>query len=268
MLFSKAAPPVGDEHGSVMEFVKLNSRSPEFHEAYEVISFDIAPEFVEPEDAIHERLRIQDEGARTEKEKRTIPEGYRVHMTAAKDGKTHRLAGAVYSTFIPKIGSRNLGFSLVTYISVRREYRRQGIATDLVKNAAAHAYADALRITGKHAVGLLFEIDDEGKTAAEGLVQKMGGYPLDIDYWQPPVREGCSEQPMNLWMVPLDQTIRSRVEADEMKYPAGYIHDMVRSLFQYEYPGPDRTGFQENSKPYQALLHSLENRRLIGFKKR
>ncbi len=55
-----------------------------------------------------------------------------------------------------------------------------------------------MKITGKPTVGLLFEIEDEGKEPIEHLVLKMGGYPLDIDYYQPSVREGCDEQPMNL----------------------------------------------------------------------
>ncbi len=197
---------------------------------------------------------------------RTIPEGYRIHMIAALDNKARKVAGAIYSNFIPRIGSENLGFSLITYIAVRPEYRRQGIAMRLADEAIKAAHADSMRAIGKRAVGLLFEIENEGKAPVERLVQKLGGHPLDIDYYQPPVREGCSEQPMNLWLMPFDQPVHSWEEARKKKYPVEFIHDMVKSLFLYEYPGPDRSGFKEDSKPYQRLLCSVKNRRFIGFK--
>jgi len=250
----------------MITYLELGSKSPEFHESYEVIGLDIDPEFVEPEDYVRERFRIQEEGAKTEDERRLIPNGYRIHMIAAKDDQAGKIAGAIYTNFIPKIGDENRGFALVSYLAVLPDYRRQGIATQLIESAIKPNHADALRITGKPAVGLLFEIENEGKEPIEELVRKMGGWPLDIDYYQPSVREGCDEQPMNLWFMTFDQEITSLEEAKAKNYPVSFIHNMVKSLFIYEYPGQDRAGFKETSKAYQELIRSIGNRTVIGFK--
>jgi GNAT superfamily N-acetyltransferase len=246
-------------------YSELKSDSLEFHEAYAVISMDIEPEFVEPEEYVRERFRVQEQGAKTDEERRMIPEGYCIHMIAAKEDKTNKVVGAIYTNFIPKIGSENTGFALVSYLAVLPEYRRGGIGTRLVEEVIKPNHADSLRITGKPAVGLLFEIEDEGKEEIAGLVRKMGGQPLDIDYYQPSVREGSDEQPMNLWLLPLDKPIKSNEEAKVIKHPAAWIHDMVKSLFVYEYPGPDRSGFKETSKAYQALVSSLKGRNNGGL---
>ena len=250
----------------MITYLELNSKSSEFHEAYEVIGLDIDPEFVEPEDYVRERFRIQEQGAKTRDERRMVPGGYRIHMIASKDDQTGRIVGAIYTNFIPKIGDENRVFALVSYLAVLPEYRRQGIATQLVEAAIKPNHADALRITGKPAASLLFEIEDEGKEPIEGLVRKIGGYPLDIDYYQPTVREGCDEQPMNLWFLPFDQPVRSPEEAKSRTYPVAIIHNMVKSLFIYEYPGLDRSGFKETSKAYQTLVASLKGRQTVGFR--
>ena len=78
--------------------------------------------------------------------------------------------------------------------------------------------------------------------------------------------KGCDEQPMNLWLMPFDQHIESMREAKARKYPVAYIHDMVKSLFIYEYPGPDRSGFKETSTAYHPLIASLKGIAFVGFK--
>lgn len=250
----------------MIKYCELSSTSPGFHDAYDVIGLDIDPEFVEPEEYVRERFRIQADGAKTEDERRMVPEGYRIHLIMAKDDQTNKVVGAIYTNLIPKTGAQKQGFALVSYLSVVPQYRRQGIASGLIEQAIKPNHADALKITGKPAACLLFEIEHEGKEAIQGLVRKMGGYPLDIDYYQPSVREGCDEQPMNLWLLPLNHPIRTREEAKSSSYSVGYIHDMVKSLFVYEYPGQDRSGFKESNKAYQAFIRSLGNRSEIGFK--
>src|SRR3990172_6742659 len=117
----------------MITYLELNSKSPEFGDAYTVISMDIEPEFVEPEDYVRERFRIQEEGAKTAEERRMIPEGYRIHMIAAKEDKTNKVVGAIYTNFIPKIGNEKTGFALASYLAVLPEYRRQGIGKRLVE---------------------------------------------------------------------------------------------------------------------------------------
>ncbi len=249
-----------------IQYVNLTHQSPEFDAAYDVISLDIDPEFVEPKLYIRERFRIQEEGAKTDDERRMVPEGYRIRAIAAKDKRTNKVVGAILSDFVPKIGKENRGFALIGYVSVLPDFRRREIGTQLIEEITKRTHDDALKISGKLAVGLLFEIEDEGKEPIERLVRKMGGYPLDIDYYQPSVRAGYDEQQMNLWLFPFDQPIRSPEEAKKKTYPTEYIHDMVKSLFIYEYPGQDRSGFKETSKAYQALIQSLRGRTVVGFK--
>jgi GNAT superfamily N-acetyltransferase len=251
---------------NLITYLELNSKSPEFHEAYEVICLDIAPEFVEPEDYIRERFRIQERGAKTEDERRMVPDGYWMRLLVAKDTQTNKIVGAITSNFIPKIGKINSGFALIGFLAVRQDYRRQGMGQRLVEEISKIVDRDSIEVTGKRAVGLLFEIEDEGKEPIEKLVLKKGGYPLDIDYYQPSVREGCNEQPMNLWLIPFDQPVKSPEDAKSRKYPVTFIHDMVRSLFIYEYPGSDRTGFKETSKAYLALVSSLKGKAAVGFR--
>jgi GNAT superfamily N-acetyltransferase len=245
---------------------KLNAKSPEFHEAYEIILQGIDPEFVETEEYLRERFRIQEQGAGTAVERRMMPEGFRIHMIVAIDDQRSQVVGAVYGNFIPKIGMENRGFALVTYVAVRSEYRRRNIGRELLTELTRNIHEDARSTTGRSAFCLLFEIEDEGKREIEHLAQKLGAYPLDIDYYQPSVREGCEEQAMNLWLLPLDQPVRSVEEAKQITFPAGDIHEMVKSLFIYEYPGPRKQGFDFGSVPYQALVRSLNNRSVVGFR--
>lgn len=189
------------------------------------------------------------------------------HAAACGKGRQNKQDSRCdYQYFIPKIGGLNSGFALIGFLSVVPDYRRQGVGQKLVEEISQAVHQDSKKVTGDPAVGILFEIEDEGKEPIERLVLKMGGYPLDIDYYQPSVREGSDEQPMNLWFIPFEQPVRSIEEARQRTYPAAYIHDMVKSLFIYEYPGQDRAGFKESSKAYQALMASLKGRALVGFK--
>jgi hypothetical protein len=187
-------------------------------------------------------------------------------MIVAIDDQRSQVVGAVYGNFIPKIGMENRGFALVSYVAVHSEYRRKYIGRELLMEVTRAIQEDARSTTGRSVFCLLFEIEDKGKLEIEHLAQKLGAYPLDIDYYQPSVREGCEEQAMNLWLLPLDQPVRSVEEATQITFPAGDIHEMVKSLFIYEYPGPKKQGFDFGSVPYQALVRSLNNRSVVGFR--
>jgi GNAT superfamily N-acetyltransferase len=245
-------------------YYELNSKSPEFSEAYALIMMDIDPEFVEPEEYIRSRFRVQENGAKTDDERRMIPEGYSIRMIVGKDDQNGKIAGVILTNFVPKIGKEWQGFALVGYLAVLPEYRRKGIATRLVDEAKVVADKDSIKVSGKPTFGFLFEIEDEEKDEVEQLVLKLGGYPLEIDYYQPSVREGYPDQPMNLWLLPFS-SIKSLDMARNRQYATQFIHDMVKSLFVYEYPGQDKSGFKEDSKANYALVLSTQGRASISF---
>lgn len=245
---------------------ELASTSPEFGAAYRVIASEMAPEFLEPEDYIRARFRAQEHLAAEKNGRYRAPEGYRVHMLAAIDDDTPGVVGAVYGSFIPRIGVEVRGFGLVSYLAVTLDRRGMGVGRRLLEEFLKAIQEDASNQTDKAAFALVFEIEKHDKTDMERLVKKLGGYPLDIDFYQPSVREGRGEQQMNLWLLSLEHRLEPPREARQVQYPAEFIHRMVKSLFVYEYPGPTREGFRDDSKPYRALVRSLEGRTEVGFK--
>lgn len=249
----------------MISYREVSGASPELGAAYQVIASEMDPEFLEPEECVRARFHEQEHLAEEETRRDRVPEGYRVHMFAALDEDTHAVVGAVYGSFIPRIGTEIRGFGLVSYLAVAHEYRGMGIARRLLEHFLDAIRADASHHTGQAAFALLFEIEKHGKSDMERLVRRLGGHPLDIDFYQPSVREGCREQQMNLWLLPLERQIGSPREAQQLKYPAEFIHRLVTSLFVYEYPGPAEDVFRQDSTPYRALMRSLEGRVEVDF---
>ncbi len=248
---------------SAIKFVDLNHQSPEFDAAYEIIRRDISPGFLETRQFLKNRLRVRDEGTKSEHENVLIQKGYTLHLIAAK--KEAKVLGAVYGHLIANIGAENRGIGFVTYISVLSKLRRQGIGTELIKKIGTRINEDALRITGRPATGMVFEIEKEGKEAIKGCVSKLHGRPLDIVYFQPAIRSGCEPEQMNLWYQSWDPEITTEVATKTFKIPANIIISMVRNMLVKEYVGPEMKGFDLTSKPYTEFVKSIGDRQRVGF---
>ncbi len=234
-------------------FLNLTHKSPEFDAAYDVISQDISPEYLETRDFLKNRLRVRDEGPKTEQEKILVQDGYTLHLIAAV--RDNKVIGAIYGHLISRITNENKAVGFVTYLAVHPEDRRQGIGTALIHELQRAIEQDALRLTGKRIFGMVYEIEEEGKEEIKATVKKLGAEPLDMVYYQPALRQGYEPQQMNLWLQPLPSPTSKQDLTPDV------IHDMVRNMLIMEYVGPELKGFDINSKPYTAFFDSLANLR-------
>lgn len=246
-----------------IEFCALTHNSPEFDAAYNVIAYDIAPEFLETKEFLRNRLRVRDEGAKSIQENTLLQEGYSLHLIAAK--KDSKVVGAIYGHLIALKNAANRGIGFVTYISVLPDYRKCGIGAKLVEELKNHIDRDAIRTTGRPIVGMVFEIEDDGKEAIKGLVRKHQGWPLDIVYFQPALRAGYQPEQMRLWLQSFEPGITTVEEASRTRFRAEFVTAIVRNMLVMEYVGPEMKGFDLSSKPYTAFLDSIDGRNEIGF---
>ncbi len=245
------------------QFINLKHFSPEFDAAYDVISRDISPEFLETREFLKNRLRVRDEGPKSDREKLLVQDGYTLHMIAAV--QEEKVVGAIYGHLISNIGTKNRAIGFVTYITVLPEVRRQGIATRLIEELKKKVKEDAIRITGRPIIGMVFEIEEEGKEAIKGCVSKLPGWPLDIVYYQPALRPEYQPEQMNLWYQSCEPEVATEASAKKLKVPTNIVTSIVRNMLVMEYVGPEMKGFDLNSKPYTEFIKSLGERQEIGF---
>jgi hypothetical protein len=135
---------------------------------------------------------------------------------------------------------------------------------------------------------MVYEIESDGKEEIKGLVRKTNGWPLDIHYYQPAVRNTASAESnhnlgpvparsaparrrnenacyrMQLWFQPLDPTVFSVEKAAAPVYPVKFIRSMVLNLLSMEYVGPEMNGFDPSSEACAGFLRSLRQRKEIG----
>ncbi len=244
------------------QFITLTHQSGEFDAAYDVISRDISPAFLETSEFLRNRLRVRDEGPKSEREKILLQDGYTLHLIAAK--KDDLIVGAVYGHLISRITGRNRAIGFVTYLAVHPEYRMRGIGTGLILALQHIVEQDALRLTGKSIFGMVYEIEDESREAIKETVRKLGAQPLDIVYYQPALRPGYEPERMNLWFQPVPPPANAAV----FSLSADIVEGIVRNMLAMEYVGPEIKAFSPDSKPFSAFLKSVNSRKEVGFKMR
>jgi ribosomal protein S18 acetylase RimI-like enzyme len=249
-------------HAEPVQLIELTHGSPEFDQVYEILSSVIAPEFLETVEFLRNRVRVRDQGPKTEAEKLLLQDGYTLHLIAAKqDGK---VLGAVYGHLIAGIGADNQGIVFVTYIAVRPEHRRQGIGTMLIEALKTRVNEDALRLCSKPIIGIVYEIEETDKEEIKGCVSRLNARPLDIVYYQPAVRPGFAPERMDLWYQPCRPDTATET-ARTFTLPADLLVLLVRNLLLKEYVGPEMKGFDLTSEPYTLFLKSVGRRKEIGF---
>ncbi len=243
-----------------IEIISLTHQSPEFDAAYDVIGQDIAPEYLETRQFLRNRLRVRDEGAKTEKEKLLVPAGYTLHLLAAVQADT--VIGAIYGHLISGITGENRSVCFVTYLSVHRDHRRRGIGTCLIGSLQRRVDRDAVRTTGIPIFGMVYEIEKEGKDAIKAAVSRLGARPLDVEYLQPALRRGYGPERMDLWFQPVPPLTREQRATFTLK--TDFVTDMVCNMLMMEYVGPDMKGCDRNSCVYTVFLDSVGKREEIG----
>ena len=250
-------------HEEAIKLIDLTHGSPEFDQAYAILSSDIAPEFMETAEFLKNRLRVRDEGPKTEAEKIVLPQGYTLHLIAAvQDSK---VLGAVYGHLIADIGPNNQGIGFVTYVAVHQERRRQGIGTMLLKAIKTRVNEDALTLCNKPIIGMVYEIEEAGKEAIKGCVSRLNARPLDVVYYQPAVRSGQGPERMDLWYQPCGTELSAGTAAGTFKLPADLLISIVRNMLVKEYVGPDLKGFDLAGELYTKFIRSIGKRKEIGI---
>ena len=209
-----------------INFVELAHDSPEFDAAYDVISQDIPPEYLETREFLKNRLRVRDEGPKQLQERLLLQDGYTLHLIAAMEGG--RVIGSIYGHLISSITNENRAIGFVTYITVLPEYRRRGIATSLIGALHKTVDDDSLRLTDRPVFGIVYEIEEQGKEEIKTTVSCLGAKPLDIVYYQPALRLGYEPEGMNLWFQPCPAL--SSEQAIGFTLSAQVVRDIVRNM--------------------------------------
>ncbi len=250
-------------HDEAVQLIDLTHGSPEFDQAYDILSSDIAPEFMETAEFLRNRLRVRDQGPKTEAEEILVPHGYTLHLIAAlQNGK---VLGAVYGHLIADIGPDNQGIGFVTYVAVQRERRRQGIGTMLLKALKTRVNEDALMFCNKPIIGMVYEIEETGKEAIKGCIGRLSARPLDVVYYQPAVRAGYGPERMDLWYQPCVPEQSAGTSAGTFNLRADLLISIVRNMMVKEYVGPEIKGFDPAEEPYSRFLRSIGRRKEIGL---
>lgn len=241
----------------------MSSSSHEYEAVYDILAQDIPATCLEEPDFLRNRLRVRDNGPRNDKEKILLQDGYTLHLLAAsEDGK---VTGAIYGHLISGIGIENRGVGFVTYVAVERSQRRSGIGALLLSELRRRLEHDAVEATRKPLVGMTYEIEFGNRKEIKAYLHKQGGFPLDITYYQPPVRRNTSAERIQLWLQPFDPPIYTAEQARHTTYPAAFVVSMVTNLLAMEYVGPDLNGLDPNSVSYTEFHKSIGARAQIGF---
>ncbi len=248
-------------HSETIHCIHLNHLSPELDAAYDVLSREILPEFLETRNFLKNRLRVRDEGPKNRPEYLLVQDGYTLHLIAAVYDQ--KVIGAVYGHLISRITTKNKSAGFVTYVSVDAEYRRRGIGTRLIRAMQSTIENDAIRITGKPIFGMVYEIEEAGKEGIKKTVSTFGAKPLDIVYYQPALRPGYHPERLNLWFQPVPPL--SPEQSSRFTLRADIVRDLVRNMLVMEYVGPEVKGFDLSSASYSAFLESIQGKSAIGF---
>ena len=246
-----------------IRYIDLTHLSPEFDAAYDVLSQNISPEFLETREFLKNRFRVRDTGPDTGPEKILVQDNYTLHLIAAV--QDNKVVGAIYGHLIADIEPDKRGIGFVTYIGVSHGHRRQGIGTKLIHALKERVEEDALRITRKPIIGMVYEIEGQGKEAIKACVNKHA-WPLDVVYYQPALRSGYAPERMDLWFQSCEPTVTTREAANTFRLSAVVVISMVRNMLVKEYVGPEVRGFDLASTPYVEFINSVGKRKEIGWR--
>lgn len=166
------------------------------------------------------------------------------HVVVGERGQT--LLGCATGSYI---GSLNVG--VIGYLAVTNGLRSRGLGPRL-RERLRHAFdVDARRMHGHGVDAIVGEVEAHNPWLAR-LVRYYDAIPLDLPYYQPPVRPTEPDVPLVLYYQPL----RRRVT----RLPATEVRRLVYAIWRRAY----RITAPLEHLRFQKMLEALEGRRWVG----
>lgn len=166
------------------------------------------------------------------------------HMVVGERGKT--LLGCATGSYI---GSLNVG--LIGYLAVGTRLRSKGLGLRLRDRLRQAFEAGARRLHGHGLDGIIGEVEPDNPWLGH-LVRYYGAIPLDLVYFQPPVRPAEPEVPLVLYYQPLRRARR--------RLPVAEVRKILYAIWRRSY----RVTSPLEDPRFRRMLAALEGRRWIG----
>ena len=213
----------------------VHSADPAFRRAYAILRDTFPPsELVKAADFLRV-LRERAAGVWTD---------FLWHMVVGERGRT--LLGCATGSYL---GSLNIG--LVGYLAVRKGLRSGGLGPRLRERIREAFDVDARKLHGHGVDALVGEVEADNPWLGR-LVRYYGAIPLDIPYYQPPVRPTEPEVPLVLYYQPLRRN-RTKLHVTEVRR---LLYAIWRRAYRIAAPLEHRR--------FRKMLAALDGRRWIG----
>jgi hypothetical protein len=166
------------------------------------------------------------------------------HMVVGEKGKT--LLGCATGSYI---GSLNVG--LIGYLAVAPGLRSHGLGPRLRERLRQAFDASARRLHGHGVDAIIGEVEADNPWLGR-LVRYYGAIPLDLLYFQPPVRPAEPVVPLVLYYQPLRRERR--------RLPVAEVRRILYAIWRRAY----RIAAPVEDARFRRMLQSLDGRRWIG----
>jgi hypothetical protein len=166
------------------------------------------------------------------------------HMVVGERGKT--LLGCATGSYI---GSLNIG--LIGYLAVGSGLRSKGLGPRLRERLRQAFDVTARRLHGHGVDGIVGEVEPDNPWLGR-LVRYYGAIPLDLLYFQPPVRPTEPEVPLVLYYQPLRRERR--------RLPVAEVRRILYAIWRRAY----RIAAPVEDPRFRKMLQALEGRRWIS----
>jgi len=213
----------------------VRSADPAFRRAYELLRRTFPSSELAPSTEFLRTLRERAAGVWTD---------FLWHMVVGERGQT--LLGCATGSYV---GSLNIG--VVGYLAVRNGMRSAGLGPRL-RERLRHAFdVDARHLHGHGVDAILGEVEADNPWLGR-LVRYYGAIPLDLPYYQPPVRPTEPEVPLVLYYQPLRRERR--------RLPVAEVRRLLYAIWRRAY----RITAPVEHPRFRKMLKALEGRRWIG----
>lgn len=213
----------------------VDVRDPGFRKAYHLLRQTFPPS---------ELVRIE-EFRRTLRERRAgVWADQHWHMVIAeREGRVQGVATGTY------LGSLNIG--LIGYLAVGRRLRSGGLGPDLRGRLLRAFDADAMKSHGHKMEALIGEVEPDNPWLRR-LVRYHGAIPLDLPYFQPPVRPTEPEVALVLYYQPLRRVRK--------KLPVAFLRRLLYAIWRRAY----RVHAPVDDARFRKMLRALDDRKWVG----
>lgn len=208
---------------------------PAFADAYALLQRAFPPSELVPAQEFLRTLRERAAGVWTD---------LHWHMLLGERGRT--VTGVATGSYL---GSLNVG--VIGYLAVRPRSRAVGLGPRLRNRLLKVFDADARRQHGHGVDALIGEVEPDNPWLGR-LVRHYHAIPLDLPYFQPPVRPREPEVPLVLYYQPV-RRIRKRLPVAEVKR-------LLYAIWRRGY----RIGSPLEEPRFRRMLRALEGRRWVG----